>query len=153
MVKDTDKPQIQRYLERTLGGSWAQKILSPLSWGMSLFWCMDVFTNLDAPKTLYYWDFMEASSQRHDPLVTSFPSLFSSSEDGEWGWKFQFPSRSHTRSSWRVTSLEQQQQQQQTKSKETNKQTNKKTTHTCKKTNNKHTHTKNSCHPGNPKPI
>lgn len=27
------------------------------SWAVSPFWYMDVFTNLEAPFTTYYWDF------------------------------------------------------------------------------------------------
>lgn len=29
---------------------------------------VDVFTNLEASRTLYYWDFREASSSRNDQL-------------------------------------------------------------------------------------
>ena len=46
---------------------------------------MDVFSNLEALQTPFSWDFMEASSQRCDQLLTPFPTPLPSLEDaGEW---------------------------------------------------------------------
>ena len=43
--------------------------------------CVVVFANLEALQTPYYWDFLAASSHRHDQLLTQFLAPLSS---GEW---------------------------------------------------------------------
>ena len=42
---------------------------------------VDVFTNLEAHRSPYNCNFMEASSRRHDKLLTPFPAPLSSLED------------------------------------------------------------------------
>lgn len=46
---------------------------------------LDTFANLEDLLTLYYWDIMEASSHRHDQLLTPFPFPLPSLKDGGWG--------------------------------------------------------------------
>ena len=76
--------QMKRHSGRGLGGSQAQELLSPWSWGVSSSLYVDVLANLEALQTPYYWDCVEASSCRYDqltPLPVPLPSL----EDEKWG--------------------------------------------------------------------
>lgn len=50
---------------------------------------LHVFTNSEALQTSYFGDFMEASSRRHNGLLTPFSALLPSHEKGEQGLKFQ----------------------------------------------------------------
>ena len=43
---------------------------------------VDVFTNLEALRTLYCWGFMEVSSCRHDRSFPPFSALLPSQENG-----------------------------------------------------------------------
>ena len=61
---------------------------------------MDVFTNLEALQNLYFWDFMEASSCRHDWSLTPFLALLPSLDNGGgaensklliMAWSYQWP--------------------------------------------------------------
>ena len=49
---------------------------------------VEVFANMEALQTPYYWDFMELSSPRHDQLLT-ISSPFPFSGGRMVGWKFQ----------------------------------------------------------------
>lgn len=65
--------------------------------GSGMHVCADVLTNLEAPQTLYYWDFVGASSHRHDQLSTQFPDPLSSLEGREQGWKLQTSSHENSK--------------------------------------------------------
>ena len=88
------KFQMKRYIEWGQRWSW---VLPPWSWCVSPSWC---------GWTPYYWDIMEASSHKHDQLLTLIPAPLPSLGDKDWGWKSHFwlwfdpsgdqpPSRSH----------------------------------------------------------
>ena len=78
MIQDTDEQSDGCLTRGGLGGSQAQELLSLWSWGASPSWHVNVLTNLKALPTPYYWDFMEASSRRHDQFLTvSSPSPLS----------------------------------------------------------------------------
>ena len=76
--------QVKKYLGRGPEGFRAQQLLSLWHWGAQSS-SMDVFTNLEAPGTPCYWDFMEASSHRHDQLLTPFLALSLLWRMGAWG--------------------------------------------------------------------
>ena len=71
------KFQMKRYIEWGQRWSWA---LFSWSWGVSPSWC---------GWTPYYWDILEASSHKHDQLLTLIPSPLPSLGDKDWGWKSQ----------------------------------------------------------------
>lgn len=56
--------QVNRCLRQGLG---IQDLLSWWSWGVAS-WYMDIVINLEVLQTPYYWNFMEASSCKHDPF-------------------------------------------------------------------------------------
>ena len=71
--------QVKRLIGHSLGGSHTQELLYPWNWTA-------LPTNLEAQRTPYNWNFMEASSLRHDKLLTpflapSFPAPLPSLED------------------------------------------------------------------------
>ena len=70
-----------------LGGSQVQELLSPSGWRVSPYQYADVFSNPEALRTTYNWDFMEASSCRHDQSLTPFPAPLPSLEDAGRGLK------------------------------------------------------------------
>ena len=81
---------MERYIDRGLRGSQAQELLTPWSWGMSPTWKLSELHTTGI--------FVEASSRRHDQLLTPFPALLSSQENGGWAenskllimaWSFQ----------------------------------------------------------------
>ena len=73
--------QLKRHTGQSLGGSCTQELLYLWNWTA-------LPTNLEAQRTLYNWNFMEASSLRHDNLLIpflapSFPAPLPSLKD--WG--------------------------------------------------------------------
>lgn len=48
-----------------------------------------LFTNLEVPSILHYWDFMWASSHTHRQLLTLFLALVPYREKSGQAWKFQ----------------------------------------------------------------
>lgn len=81
--------QVKRYIRGGEEGS-ENKSFCPCGAGVCHPPGVDVFANLEALWTLYFWDFMEASTHWYDQLSTQFPAPLPPS--GEWGMGLKFPS-------------------------------------------------------------
>ena len=81
IIKDTNS-RMKRYIRQGLGGSWAQDLLSLWSWGMSPSQHGWVHNPKRLPKPPIIGIFMEASSCRHDQLLTPSPTPLPSLEKG-----------------------------------------------------------------------
>ena len=79
------------------GGGWGFHDLS----GVPLSPHLHLFSNLDAFRTPYDWNFMEDSSHTCDQSLTPFSALLLYQESGRCGWKFQAPNNGLL---WLVTS-------------------------------------------------
>lgn len=75
LFKRSDKGYRWTSKWRDLGGTWAKKLLLPWSWGASPSQNVDAVSHLEAPRNLYYGNFMTASSCRHVGLLTPPQSL------------------------------------------------------------------------------
>lgn len=73
MIKDTDEHPDGK-IHRARSGRVQCRRFCPWRDGGVLPPSCDVFTNLEVLWTLYCWDFMKASSHRHDQIWTPFPS-------------------------------------------------------------------------------
>lgn len=78
MIKDTDEQQDEEIHMARSG------------WGGMKLGCnhppyVDALINLEALRSPYYWDFIEASLSRHDRSLSTFPSTLTSLEDGKQG--------------------------------------------------------------------
>ena len=62
-----------------------QVLLSLWRCSTSPSWYKGVFSNLDVLWAHYYWDFVEASSHRHDQLLSLLPASRPTLEDEEGG--------------------------------------------------------------------
>lgn len=73
MIKNTNTQPDEEVPWEGLGGSQVQELLCPCGiGGVPSSQYMVVFTNVETLQTPYYWDFREASSHRHDQLLTPF---------------------------------------------------------------------------------
>ena len=82
MVKDTDKQsdeKIHRARSRRVLSTGASV---PVELGCISLQYVDVFANLEPLWTPYFWDFMEASSRRHEQLLTPLLDWLPSLVDG-----------------------------------------------------------------------
>lgn len=68
---------------------WAESGGSIHSPGTPLSQHLPMFTHWEAFPTPYFWDFMEASSCRHDWSLAPFSAFLPSQENRGWGWKCQ----------------------------------------------------------------
>ena len=80
MIKDIDEHPDGRGTCGKLGGKCVQH---PRSVQVPLSQLQNLFTNPETSWNLCFWDFTEASSQRHDQSSTSFAALLLSQEKGE----------------------------------------------------------------------
>ena len=60
----SEQPDKKKHKVRSESIQGMGELLSLWSWGASPSWYVDVFGHLEDLQTLYYWDFMEASSHR-----------------------------------------------------------------------------------------
>ena len=81
MIKGADKHPDGRYRTRYVEGPESFHVLSNAPLSKHLY----MSTNQEDDQTLYFGDFMEVSSCRHDQSLTSFSALLPSQENGGQG--------------------------------------------------------------------
>ena len=89
MIKDTDEQSDEDIHSVRSGRVPSAGASVPVVLGYITLLLCGWSAHPEALGTPHYWDFMEASSHRHDQLLTSFPALSPLWRMGRWVWKFQ----------------------------------------------------------------
>ena len=85
MIKDVDEQPEEAVHRARSGRVQSTRAAVPWTWAVPSSQYTDMCTNLEVPRTPYYWDSTASSSHGPDQLLTPFPAPLATLEDGRWG--------------------------------------------------------------------